>query len=93
MEDIFYCVCGETLEQDAQSRECHIIGIVQDQVRWGFEKPDVVVDDPVCGSGGWTRWSFKVPSNLQNSVISWFYMDTPSKYCSTSEKQWNLEQP
>lgn len=30
----FYCVCGETLEQDAQrSCECHIIGIVQDQVR------------------------------------------------------------
>lgn len=70
MEDIFYSVCGETLEQDAQGRrECHITGIVQDQVGCGFENPDIVVDDPGCGRDGWTRCSFKVPSNLMPCVI------------------------
>lgn len=46
IEHIFYSVYSETLEQDAQrSCECHITEIVPDQVGWGFEKPDILVDD------------------------------------------------
>lgn len=49
LEEIFHFVCGMTVEQDAhRSYKGHRTGgLIQDQVRWGFEKPDIVVDDPV----------------------------------------------
>lgn len=43
----FYYKGGKTLEQVAQkSGRCHIIGKVQGQVGWSFEKLDLVDDAP-----------------------------------------------
>ena len=49
-EEFFYSEDGETLEQAAQrSGGCPIIRSVQDQVGWGFEQPDLVIDVPPHG--------------------------------------------
>lgn len=35
----------------------------------GFKQPDLVKDIPAHGTGGWTRWSLKVPSNSYCSIV------------------------
>jgi len=50
---------------------CPVPETVQGQVGQGFEQPCLVKDVPARGRGVGARWSLKVPSNPNHSVILW----------------------
>ena len=56
-----------------ESFGCPISGIFQGQIEWDLSQPDLLVGIPASGRGVRTRWSFKVPSNSNHSVILIFY--------------------
>jgi len=61
---------GETLAQVAQrSCGCPLRESVQGLVGWGFYQPGLVEDAPAHGRGSGTRWSLKVPSYPNRSMI------------------------
>ena len=65
---------GEALAQVAQrSCGCPLPGSVQGQVGRGIEQPGLEKEVPAHGRGGWKQMIFKVPFNLNNSMILWFY--------------------
>jgi len=69
----FYYEGGEALAHIAQrSCGCPLPGSVQGQSGWGFEQPALVEGVPAHGRGGWNWTIFKVPSNLNQSMILLF---------------------
>lgn len=65
---VFYSEGGEAVEQAAQGvGECPIPRNIQGQAEWLFEQPDLV--EYVSHRKNWSRWSLKVPSNSNYSMI------------------------
>lgn len=60
------------------------------QVGQGFEKPDIVEDDPAHVMGSWTRWYLKVSSNPKHSVILWWLSIRLAPMCGVEGNPWAL---
>ena len=80
---------GEALAQVAQrSCGCPLPGSVQGKVWWDFEQPGLVEGVPAHGRGIGTKWSLKVPSNSNHSMILWFCCLT-FKFFTWALRKWS----